>query len=533
MNEKPTAVADVAVAEAKSELREYLHTSDERKRLMIRALLVGLTAGGVAVAFRAMLTLGDASRDRLVEWSHHYRLFGWIFPLLFSAVGAGLGLFVVQRWAPETAGSGIPHLEAVLRRHRVLRWPRVLLAKFVGGSLSIGAGLALGREGPTVQMGGASGMAVAKLLKSTKREEMVLSAAGAGAGLTAAFNAPLSGVIFVLEELQRDFRPIVFSSAFIAAAASDIVTRVIAGQLPTFAVPAYPATSLEVLPAFAVLGGLAGLLGVAFNKSLVKALDLYAKVPKSYGPYAAALTGAVVGLIAYAAPSTVGGGHNIANVALDGRMLLSAIPLLLLLRFALTIFSYGSGVAGGIFAPLLALGALLGLGVGQGASMMFPTLVPHPAVFAVVGMGACFTGIVRAPLTGIVLIVEMTSSYEQMLPLLVACFAAYATAEALKDLPIYEALLERDLVRGGIAHPTDEPVVLEAEVMPRSPFDGKRVRDLGLPPGVVLVLCRDGDREWMPTASTMLEAHQKITALISPDADHGQEAFWHGCEAAN
>jgi CIC family chloride channel protein len=531
MMEKRMAVADVAAAEAKSELHEFLTARDERKRLMIRALLVGLASGGVAVAFRAILAAADTGRTQLVQWSHRFPGVGWLFPVLYSAFGAGIAFLIMRYAAPETGGSGIPHLEAVLRRHRVLRWPRVLIAKFLGGTFSIAAGLALGREGPTVQMGGASGMGVAKLLKSTKREQMVLTAAGAGAGLTAAFNAPLSGVIFVLEELQRDFRPMVLGAAFVAAATADVVTRVVAGQLPTFAVPAYAATSLALLPAYAVLGGLAGLLGVAFNKCLLRALDMYAKVPKQYGVYAAAVTGAAVGLVAYFAPDAVGGGHSVANQALDGSTLLAAIPLLLLLRFVLTIFSYGTGVAGGIFAPLLALGALLGLGVGETLGLMFPGHVPHPAVFAVVGMGACFTAIVRAPLTGIVLIVEMTSSYEQMLPLLVACFAAYATAEALRDLPIYEALLERDLLRGGMGHVEGESTVLEAEVQPGAPFDGKRVRDLGLPAGVVLVMCRDGSREWVPNASTMIEGYQKLTALIAADAQGGREAFWHGVTA--
>jgi CIC family chloride channel protein len=180
---------------------------------------------------------------------------------------------------------------------------------------------------------------------------------------------------------------------------------------------------------------------------------------------------------------------------------------------------------------LLVLGAMLGLAVGQVAALVFPHAGIVPGAFAVVGMAAYFTAIVRAPLTGIVLIVEMTSSYAQMLPLLVACFAAYVTAEAFGDLPIYEALLQRDLLSQGADVTFDEPIVLELEVSPGAPFEGHQVRDLGLPAGVVLVSCREGDREWVPTADTELHAHVRVTAVVAPDVPEGLEEFRRGCAA--
>lgn len=533
----PKAEADEALrhaagsggAQARTELREYLHTRDERRRIFPKAILVGLLSGLVAVAFRASLAGGDALRDRIVAWSHTVPAFGWIVPVLFGAVGAALALLIVRKWAPETSGSGIPHLEAVFHRHRTMKWSRVLPAKFLGGALAIATGMALGREGPTVQMGGAVGMGVGKTLKVGTRESLVLSAAGAGAGLAAAFNAPLSGLIFVLEELQKDFRPTVFGAAFLAAATSDVVCRLFAGQLPVFTVPAYPAQNLSLLPAFAVLGLACGLLGVAFNRGLVGSLNFFASVHARFSLIAGAAVGGAVGLIAYFWPTTVGGGHGLAEQALAGHFSLAVIPLLFVLRFAMTMGSYGTGAPGGIFAPLLALGAILGLGIGHLTGMVMPATGLQPGVFAVVGMAAYFTAIVRAPLTGIVLIVEMTSSYAQMLPLLAACFCAYLVAESLGDLPIYEVLLQRDLLKGGIALPYEEPMVLEQEIEPGAPFDGRAVRELGLPAGVVLVECREGDREWVPTASTTLQAHMRLTAVISPDSKDGLAAFRRGC----
>jgi CIC family chloride channel protein len=532
-NEIPSAAkpSDVSQAQVRSEIQEYLNIRQQRRRLFPRAALVGLIAGLVAIAFRAILAAGDNLRTALIVWAHHYSLFGWFFPVGFGAIGAALAVYLVRRFAPEASGSGIPHLEAVLHRYRELDWKRVLPVKFIGGALAIGGGLALGREGPTVQMGGTAGAIVSSWLKAGTRERLILIAAGAGAGLAAAFNAPLAGVIFVLEEVQKDFRQAVFGSVFIAAAVADIVARFASGQLPVFRVPSYPVPALTALPAFVVLGVAAGLLGVVYNRSLVGTMNLFARVPPRFAVLASALVGAGVGLVAWFSPGAVGGGHHLAEVIMDGHAALAAIPLWFLLRFVLSMASYGTGAPGGIFAPLLVLGALLGLGVGEVTHLFFPHAVPIPAIFAVVGMAAYFTAIVRAPLTGIVLIIEMTGNYAQMLPLLVACFCAYLVAEGLGELPIYENLLERDLMRGGALPDSKEPLVLELEVEPGSPFEGCAVRELGLPPGCILVSCREGSKEWIPTASTRLEAHVRITAMIAPEAKGAMTVLRNGCEA--
>ena len=220
-----------------------------------------------------------------------------------------------------------------------------------------------------------------------------------------------------------------------------------------------------------------------------------------------------------------------AESTLQGDLLLAAIPIIFIIRFLLTTTSYGTGAPGGIFAPLLVLGALVGLAIGQIAHNLAPDIVPIPAVFAVVGMAAYFAAIVRAPLTGIMLIVEMTGNYSQMLPLLVACFCAYAVAELLKDLPIYEALLERDLKQGSNKLLLDKPVVVDFTMQADAPFTGRLVRSLGLPPGCILIRISDGKREWVPKANTRLEAHMRITAVIAPEAANGLEILRQGCEA--
>jgi CIC family chloride channel protein len=387
-------------------------------------------------------------------------------------------------------------------------------------------------------MGGAVGAAVAEGLKVTPRERQTLIAAGAGAGLAAAFNAPLAGLAFVLEEVQRDFSPMIFSAAFLASVTADVVTRFLTSQLPVFHVVTYPVPSLVVLPAFLVLGIFAGLLGVAFNRSLLGCMEGFARLGEwltSLGRWparlAGALVGGVVGLIGWFVPIGIGSGHGLVEAVFSGQVVLSAIPLWFGLRFALTMISYGCGAPGGIFAPLLVLGALLGVAVGDVTHLLLPSAVAYPEAFAVAGMAAYFTAIVRAPLTGIVLIVEMTNSYAQIVPLLVACFSAYAVADALGDLPVYEALLERDIHRDQTAPELHDTLVLELSLQPNATFEGKRVRDLGLPSGCILVTLKRGLHAFVPTAETRLQEGDRITAVIAPQAAAGVLLLRQGCAA--
>lgn len=269
-----------------------------------------------------------------------------------------------------------------------------------------------------------------------------LASAGAGAGLAAAFNAPLAGVIFVLEELQGNFTPVVFVAAFLASVSADVVGRLIAGDAPVFHLHELPVTSLQEIPMALVLGAIAGLGGIVFNRSLLGSLSLYEKLPcQKWLP--GFVAGAVAGLAGWIFPGIAGSGGPLADRAVIGDFALGILPVLLVSRFFLTMTSYGCGAAGGIFAPMLVVGALSGLLFGQSIETIFPTWLAHPEAFAILGMGALFTAVVRAPLTGIVLMVEMTGQYEFMLPLLASCLTAYAIAEWMGAPAIYEALRHR------------------------------------------------------------------------------------------
>lgn len=399
-------------------------------------------AGLVASAFRLSLDHAEEWRETVVAQWPRWPALG--LAVAGGALAGGIGLWLVRKLAPEAAGSGIPHLQAVLLGEKPLNWKRLLPVKFIAGVLNIGGGMALGREGPTVQMGGATGLMVAHWFRVKKgfQERKALISAGAGAGLAAAFNAPLAGLIFVLEELQGNFTPVVFVAAFLASVSADVIGRLLAGDAPVFHMQEIPVMHLQELPMALLLGVLAGFAGILFNKALLGSLNFFERVSQSTWA-AGAVAGGLAGLAGWAMPGIAGGGGHLADQAIAGHLALGVLPVFLVARFALTMTSYGCGAAGGIFAPLLVIGALGGLLFGQLADLAFPALLAHPETFALLGMGALFTAVVRAPLTGIVLMVEMTGQYEFMLPLLACCLSAYGVAEWFQAPAIYEALRHR------------------------------------------------------------------------------------------
>lgn len=426
---------------------------------------------------------------------------------------------MTRKYCPSAAGSGIPHVKAVLLHLRHMNWRRIIPIKAVGGLLAIGGGMSLGREGPTVQMGAAVGQAVTELAKLPNSAKRQLLAAGAGAGLAAAFNAPLAGFVFVLEELQRELSALTYGMALIAAVAADVVTRLLTGQFPSFHVIGYPTPSLRALPIYAALGVATGFVAVAFNYCIFHSGDWMRKsrLPSWLIPV---LAGCIAGAVLWFLPAAAGDGHNTAEGIIRGDYLgIKFLLVVLLVKFVLTTLSYGAAVPGGIFAPMLVLGAVIGLLIGRLGGFVIPEAAATPAAFAVVGMAAFFTASVRAPLTGIVLIVEMTHNYDQLLALLVACLAAYLIAEG-RSKPIYEALLEKDLHQtGDVGRPhLSEPVLHDFVVETGSRMDGKMIKDLQLPDGCLIVSIKRSGNEFIPTGKSKLVAGDEIMVITTGPA---------------
>jgi chloride channel protein, CIC family len=411
------------------------------------ALLVGAAAGLVGAAFRFALEQADRLRDALIAWAHGERLAGFLSVVATCAAAALLATWLVRRFSPQASGSGIPHVEAVLNEEIPQAPFRLIWVKFVGGLLAIGSGLALGREGPSVQMGASIAHFVGRTFRRNWPDCRVLLAAGAGSGLATAFNAPMAGAVFVLEELVRRFELRIAIVALGASATAIAISRTLLGDAPDFQVGTLAYASAETRPLYFVLGAVAGLVAIVYNRTLLGTIAAAERLSRWPVELRAGLVGAAVGTLAWFAPDLVGGGDPLTQRTLAGAETLVMLPLVFLVRLALGGVSYAAGTSGGLFAPMLVLGAQLGLFFGLLCRLAFPGLDIQPEGFAIVGMAAFFTGVVRAPLTGMVLVTEMTSSVTMLLPMLGACFVAMLVPTLLRDAPIYDSLREHTLRR--------------------------------------------------------------------------------------
>ncbi|HSF58800.1 MAG TPA: H(+)/Cl(-) exchange transporter ClcA [Candidatus Binatia bacterium] len=373
---------------------------------------------------------------------------GGTFVVVASCAAAvAVAASLVRRYSPYASGSGIPHVEAVLKGELRQAPYRLIWVKFFGGLFAIGSGLALGREGPSVQMGASLANLLGEAFRRDGDDCKALLAAGAGAGLATAFNAPIGGAVFVLEELTRRFDTRVTIATLGASAGAIAVARVLLGDAPDFDVEQMPYPGFGTLFIYMALGIIAGCLGVAYNRTILGTLAVAERVRAWPVEARAAVVGAVVGLLAWFLPALVGGGDAITQRTLSGTESVASVSAIFLLRFALGPLSYAAGTPGGLFAPILVLGAQSGFLLANFSYPWFPEITPSATALAVVGMAAFFTAVVRAPLTGIILVIEMTGSFTLLLPMLGACFAAMLVPALLRSAPIYDSLRERILQR--------------------------------------------------------------------------------------
>jgi CIC family chloride channel protein len=349
----------------------------------------------------------------------------------------------------------VPHVEGVLEGKVTMNWKRILPVKFVSGVLALSSGLVLGREGPTIQMGAAIGQMFGKTFKLDKQLVMCLIAAGAGAGLGTAFNAPLAGILFVIEEMrhQFDYSFKSMQAVIIACVCADICLRVIFNlsgldlrAIADITMMAYASPPVTSFWLFIICGICFGVMGVLFNRYLVFYLNFFSRLPKKKFWWYIVALGISVGILSVFFPDAINGGYAEIPRALHNQMPILLLMAVIVIRMFTTCVSYGTGIVGGIFAPLLALGTTFGMFFGLVCNFLFPELIPYPQVFAVAGMAALFTACVGAPLTGIILVVEMTMNFQLILPLILTCFSATIAAICMGAMPIYSTLLSRSLI---------------------------------------------------------------------------------------
>lgn len=439
------------------------------------SLVIGALVGLVVVAF-ILLT------GRLAAHMYPAGGSGWR-RILVPVLGSLSTGYLLWRYFPSARGSGIPQTKFALFIDDGRIQFRTVFGKFFCCSASLASGIALGREGPSVQVGAGLASVVGRNLGLDAKQVKALVPAGCAAALAAAFNTPIAAVLFSLEEIMGDLHAAVLGSVVLSAATSWMVLHLVLGDDPLFHVAGYQLVNPAEFAVYAVLGVVGGLGSVSFVKLLLGLRAWFMRLPKSsvwLQPVAGGLT---VGIIGYFVPEVMGVGYNYVEKVLNGDIVLKLVVLLAVLKIVATAVCYASGNAGGIFGPSLFIGAMMGAAVGGVAHSLFPQSTAGPGAYALVGMGTAFAGVVRTPLTSVIMIFEITRDYTIIVPLMISNLIAFFISQRLQPEPIYEALAQQEGVHLPNAHSASQTDRIQVRQAMRS---GPEVLSPDLPVGAAL-----------------------------------------------
>lgn len=423
----------------------------DKKRFSMRLLLEGLALGlgaGISISvFRYLLAGSEMLRPVIYHNLREALADGqwqWLALYILSFIIIAYLLKLIVAREPMCTGSGIPQIKGILQGDMSMRWFSVLWSKIIGGVLAIGAGMSLGREGPSVQIGACVGQGLSQTSRRTRFESRILMTAGAGAGLAAAFNAPLAGVIFGLEEMQKTISPALLLTGITASITAATVTEVVFGISPVFSMGYLLPLPLNLFDVLVVAGMVIGLLGRLFNIALAYSLNTYSRLGLS-GMKKPLVPLALAGILGFVLPEILGGGNLLVDSLVVTDYTIGFLCLLFVGKFLFTMICFGSGVPGGIFLPMLVLGAAGGAVLAK--MLVLAGLLPamYYADIIVFGMAAYFSSVVKSPVTGSILILEMTGSFQHMLALLVVSLTAYVISDLTGGRPVYDELLDRAL----------------------------------------------------------------------------------------
>ena len=504
-------------------------------KLILEGIAVGSIVGLVIALFRIMIVKADHARQIAVHLVKVRPVYAFAVLLLLVLIAWILDKLI--RFEPDISGSGIPQIEGELKGLEDQNWRKVLAAKFAGCVLAIGGGLALGREGPSIQLGGMIGKGFARRKNALLTEERMLMSCGAGAGLAAAFGAPLAGVLFALEELHKNFSAEVLVSTMAASAVADYIAVNIIGLRPVFDFDVEHRIPLRLYWAVVLLGVILGILGVIYNKLLDKMQDFFDRLGNKFISIGIMLMISFLMMFIY--PTVLGSGNNLVKVISDGKFTLIALAILLVAKLLFSTGSFGTGTPGGIFLPLLVIGAITGGLYSTFLSTAFGVEEYYIKGFVIIAMAGFFSAIVRAPITGVILITEMTGNFMTLLSLVSASLVAYVVADLLGGEPVYDQLMhrrQRKKVESGSGIPDhdyltdvysksdkkyvkkrisirERKVVIDSSIHIGSMMDGHKVMELGLPEGSLIVsVMRDG-KEIIPHGSTILNGGDDLEIL--------------------
>ncbi len=409
--------------------------------LLIMAVIVGIGSGFAAVGFRYLIEF-----FQLIFLGKGAQVFSFMndyYIIIIPPLGALLFSPLIYFFAREAKGHGVPEvMSAVAFRGGRIR-PRIALFKAFASALNIGSGGSVGREGPIVQIGSALGSSIGQFFCLNDNSIRTLVACGAAGGIAATFNAPIAGVLFALEVIIGQFATNTFVLTVVSSVAASVIGRTFMGDIPAFIVPEYALKSGEEYFLYVILGILAGLFGIFYTKFLYKIEDIFDSIKGIHDLLKPILGGLIIGLIAYYVPEILGVGYEFIETALSGEYLLKTLIILLFVKLIATSITIGSGGSGGVFAPGLYMGAMLGGAFGVIVNNLFPGLTAQSGAYALVGMGAVFAGSARAPITAIIILFELTNDYRIILPLMITVVISTFVANTFYKESIYTVKLSR------------------------------------------------------------------------------------------
>lgn len=489
--------------------------------LIGEGIAVGIVSGLVVLLYRVALKYADEWLPQILKFmgGSPARIILWFGLLLLLAAAVGRLL----KWEPLISGSGIPQLEGEMTGKLEQCWWKVLTAKFAGGFLSLLAGLSLGREGPSIQLGAMAGKGFSRLMGRNITEEKFLLTCGASAGLSAAFHAPLAGVMFSLEEVHKSFSVTLLLSAMCSSVTADFISSEFLGFEPVFDFQLKGELPSKLYWSLLLLGLILGVLGAFYNKATLKAQKFFQSLPHLNETTRLFIPFLMAGVIGFTIPELLGSGHGLVMTLSDGEWMLGTLVVCFLLKFFFSLCSFGSGAPGGIFFPLLVLGSMIGAVYALTGVEYFGMDSQYVSNFIILSMAGYFTAIVRAPMTGIILIFEMTGSLSQMLSLSVVSVTAYVTATLLKSEPIYTSLLENLLARRGEAETEDgeKRILMEFVIRHGSDIEKKKIKEVSWPKDCLIVSLQRGEKERLPKGDTVLLPSDMLV-IMTPAGQEGK-----------
>lgn len=480
-------------------------------RLTIQGIMVGIFAGLMVCLYRFLLYGSEHVLRSYLSIIHGNILY---FILFFIAlIIMGFLVDFLTKWEVDSAGSGIPQVYAEVKGHMEANWAKVLFSKIVSGVLTALGGLSLGPEGPSVQIGGMAGKGIARLFKGSKTDELRLILVGSAVGITAAFNAPLAGVLFVLEEINHGFDKTLVFIALLSAIVSDFISKVIFGQstVLTFPIHNIPLVNYWLL---IVLGVIIGLLGYVYNRGMVKSSDFVngLKIP-SWLKFV--LVFVVSGVVALIIPEISDGGHFMMDMLDIAMPSLGVLLLLLVLKYLFSMFSFSSGAPGGIFLPILVLGAYIGAIFGSIIVPVFGLENELVYKFVVISMAGFFAATIRSPITGVVLIAEMCGSTESLIAMIIVSLIAYVVPTLLGNEPIYESLYDRLLLKKNreFVKKPSKHVLSEYLVPLDCNYINFKIKDIPFPKNAIVVSVIRNGKYVIPTEDFNIKYGDQIHIL--------------------